>query len=182
MPTEQLKQALRETNVAGVEKDFAEVLARMFDLPVQVVARLMYAIETVKHSVTWHLGHDRAIELIPDAELRNAIRTQANAGAARTYLRQLQLKGRQVTVLTRLLVPTDDPGRICEGCPHSMSCIAESLSSPGKCVDALSNPAKGWVDKKQTVTLLRVTPSGRVTVRAKQPLGDHDLPIDNVEY
>ena len=44
MPTEQLKQALRETNVAGVEKDFAEVLARMFDLPVQVVARLVYAI------------------------------------------------------------------------------------------------------------------------------------------
>ncbi len=60
MPTERLKQALRETNVAGVEKDFVEVLARMFDLPAAAVARVVYAIESVKHPVTWHLGQDRA--------------------------------------------------------------------------------------------------------------------------
>jgi hypothetical protein len=182
MPTEQLKQALRETNVAGVEKDFAEVLARMFDLPVQAVARLVYAIETVKHPVTWHLGHARTVELIPDPELRDAIRARANAGAARVYLRKLQLEGRQVSVPTLAMIPPAAPGRICEGCPHSMSCIAESLSSPEQCVDILSGPAKGWVDKKQPVTLIRVTPSGRVTVRARQPLGDHDVPADIVEY
>lgn len=182
MPTERLKQALRETNVAGVEKDLAEVLARMFDLPIQAVARLIYAIDAIKHPVMWRLGAAQQNALIPDPELRDAIRTEVNAGALRVYLRKLQLEGKQVLVPTRALVPVDEPGRICEGCPHSMSCIAESLSSPEQCVDILSGPAKGWVDKKQPVTLIRVTPSGRVTVRARQPLGDHDVPADIVEY
>lgn len=182
MPTEQLKQALRETNVAGVEKDFAEVLARMFDLPVQAVARLVYAIETVKHPVTWHLGHARTVELIPDPELRDAIRTRANAGAARVYLRKLQLEGRQVSVPTLAMIPAGEPGRICEGCPHSMSCIADSLSTPERCVEALSGPVITYVDRTQAVTLIRVTASGRVTVRARQPLGDHDLPAEIVEF
>ncbi len=181
MPTERLKQALRETNVAGVEKDFAEVLARMFDLPVQAVTRLVYAIETVKHPMTWHLGA-RASELIPDAKLRMAIRDQANAGATRVYLRRLQLEGKQVTVPTLALVPANEPERICEGCAYSMSCIAQSLSSPEQCVETLSGPTKVYVERMQQVTLIRVTPSGRVTVRARQPLGEHDLPIEAVEY
>lgn len=186
MPTKQLKQALRETNVAGVEKDFAEVLARMFDLPVQAIARLVYAIETVKHPMTWHLGQTRATELIPDPELRDAIRARANAGATRVYLRKLQLEGQQVLVPTRAMIPASEPGRICEGCPHNMSCIAGSWSTPEQCVEKLSSSlswsSEMYVDRMQRVTLIRVTPSGRVTVRAKQPLGEHDLPADIVEY
>lgn len=183
MPTERLMQALRETNVAGVERDFAEVLARMFDLPVPVVARMIYAIETVKHPVTWHLGLDRATALIPDPELRDAIRQRANAGAARVYLRKLQLEGRQVTVLTKALVSQSEPARICEGCKHSLSCIPDSLSTPEQCVENLSvEIGKGYVDRKQKVTLLRVTPDGRVRIRADQPMGEHDVPIEIVEY
>lgn len=182
MPTEQLKQALRETNVAGVEKNFAEVLARMFDLPVQAVARVIYAIETVKHPVTWHLGHDRAVELIPDPELRDAIRQRANAGAARVYLRKLQIEGRQVSVLTKALISPGEPGKICEGCKHSMSCITNNLSSPEQCVANLTAGTAGYVALTQKVTLLRVTPDDRVRVRASQPIGEHDVPIGIVEY
>lgn len=182
MPTERLKQALRETNVAGVERDFAEVLARMFDLPLAVVARVVYAIEVVKHPVTWHLGHDRATELIPDPELRDAIRQRANAGAARTYLRRLQIEGRQVSVPTKALVPQDAPGRICEGCRHSLTCVVEGRSTPEHCLNDLALGVRGHVDGKQKVTLLRVTPDGHVRVRASQPIGDHDVPIEAVEY
>lgn len=182
MPTEQLKQALRETNVAGVEKDFAEVLARMFDLPVQAVARILYAIETVKHPVTWHLGATRAAELIPDAELRDAIYVRANAGALRVHLRRLQLQGQRVEVRTRALVPVDNPSRICEGCPHAMTCIPEGLSTPERCLETLEAPSKVYVDKWQVVSLIKVTPEGRVVVRAQQPIGDHDLPVEAVEF
>lgn len=182
MPTERLKQALRETNVAGVEKDFAEVLARMFDLPLQAVARIVYAIETVKHPVTWHLGLDRAVELIPDPVLRDAIRQRANAGAARVYLRKLQLEKRQVSVPTKELIPPGEPGRICEGCQHSLTCAVESRSTPENCLNDLKLGARGHVDSKQKVTLLRVTPDNRVRVRASQPIGEHDVPIEIVEY
>lgn len=183
MPTEKLKQALRETNVAGVERDFAEVLARMFDLPVPVVARVVYAIEAVKHPVMWHLGHDRAIELIPDPELRDAIRRRANAGAARVYLRKLQLEGRQVTVPTKALVSRSEPNRICEGCRHSLTCVVEGRSTPEQCVENLSvGYARGDVALQQKVTLLRVTPDGHVRIRASQPMGEHDVPVEIVEY
>ncbi len=183
MPTERLKQALRETNVAGVEKDFAEVLAGMFDLPVPVVARIVYAIETVKHPVTWHLGHDRSVELIPDPVLRDAIRTKANAGAARIHLRKLQLAGIQVSVLTKELIPPGEPGRVCEGCKHSMTCIPHNLSSPEQCVGNLTvGYARGYVSLTQKVTLLRVTPDGRVRIRASQPIGEHDVPVEIIEY
>lgn len=183
MPTARLKQALRETNVAGVEKNFAEVLARMFDLPLPAVARIVYAIETVKHPVTWHLGHDRAVELIPDPVLRDAIRQRANAGAARVYLRKLQIEGKQVSVPTKALIPPGEPGKVCEGCKHSMSCITDGLSSPEQCVANLTvGYARGYVALTQKVTLLRVTPDDRVRVRASQPIGEHDIPIEIVEY
>lgn len=182
MPTKQLKQALRETNVAGVEKDFAEVLARMFDLPVQTVARLVYAIETVKHPVTWHLGHDRAAELIPDPVLRNAIRQRANAGAARVHLRRLQLEGRQVSVPTKALIPPAEPGRICEGCKHSLTCAVDGRSTPEACLNDLRLGVRSHVDGKQKVTLLRVTPNDKVRIRADQPMGEHDVPIETVEF
>lgn len=182
MPTEALRQALRAVNVAGVEKDFAEVLAEMFDLPVPVAARVLYAIESVKDSVTWRLGVDRAAELIPDHEVRQAIREQANAGAVRVHMRRLQLAGTQVKVKTRILVPADEPSRICEGCPHTMTCVAEMLSTPEKCVaDLETGYACGYVDLRQKVTLVRVTAGGRVTVRATQPLGEHELSAHDVE-
>lgn len=182
MPTERLKQALRETNVAGVERDFAEVLAHMFDLPVQAVARVVYAIETVKHPVTWHLGRDRAEELIPDSALRDAIRRGANAGAARVHLRRLQIEGRQVSVPTMELVPQSEPGRICEGCKHGLTCAVENRSTPESCLNDLRLGVKGHVESKQRVTLLRVTPDDRVRVRAAQPMGEHDIPTGIVEY
>jgi hypothetical protein len=181
MPTEALRQALRATNVAGVEKDFAEVLAKMFDLPVAVAARLLYAIESVRDPVTWHLGVDRAAELIPDHEVRQAIREQANAGALRVHLRRLQLAGTQVKVKTKTLVPADDPSKVCEGCPHTMTCVAEMLSTPERCVSTLEYGPPGYVDIRQKVTLVKVTPAGRITVRASQPLGDHELSACDVE-
>jgi hypothetical protein len=182
MPTERLKQALRETNVAGVERDFVEVLARMFDLPAAAVARVVYAIESVKHPVTWHLGQDRAAELIPDPVLRDAIRKGANAGAARVHLRRLQIEGRQVWVPTKELVSQDEPGQICEGCKHSLTCAVESRSTPESCLNDLKLGVRSHVNGKQKVTLLRVTPDGMVRVRAGQPMGEHDVPVEIVEY
>lgn len=182
MPTEALKQALRAVNVAGVEKDFAEVLAKMFDLPIPAAARILYAIESVKDSVTWHLGVDQAAELIPDHEVRQAIRKQANAGAIRVYLRRLQLAGTQVKVKTRVLVPANDSSKICEGCPRTMMCVAEMLSTPEKCVANLEvGYTRGYVSLQQKVTLVKVTPDGRVTVRAAQPLGEHEIAAEDVE-
>jgi hypothetical protein len=182
MPTEALRQALRAVNVAGVESNFAEVLAKMFDIPVPVAARVLYAIEYVKDPVTWRLGLDQASELIPDPEVRKAIREQANAGALRVHLRNLQLAGRQVKVKTQALVPKDEPSRICEGCPHTMTCVAELLSTPEKCSENLSVEAgHGFVNRWQKVTLVRVTAAGRVTVKAAQPLGEHELSVHDVE-
>jgi hypothetical protein len=181
MPTEALRQALRAVNVAGVEKDFAEVLAKMFDLPIPAAARILYAIESVKDSVTWRLGVERAAELIPDHEVRQAIREQANAGASRVYLRGLQLAGTQVKVKTKILVPAGEPSRICEGCPHTITCVAEMLSTPEKCMVDLADGYERYVNLRQKVTLVRVTPGGRVTVRAAQPLGDHELAAGDVE-
>lgn len=183
MPTEALKQALRAVNVAGVEKNFAEVLAKMFDLPVAVVARVVYAIENVKHPVTWHLGEGNSVELIPDPEVRQAIRDQANAGAKRTYLRKLQLEGRQVKVRTLAMIPPDDPSKICEGCPKTIQCVAESLSTPERCISDMEPPLNGfYVNPIQIVTLLKVTSTGKVTVKARQPQGEHELSITEVEF
>lgn len=182
MPTEALKQALRAVNVTGVEKDFAEVLAKMFDLPVPVAARVLYAIESVKHFVTWRLGTDRSAELIPDPEVRRAIREGANAGALRVYLRQLQLAGTQVQVKTRTLVPVNEPSKICEGCEHTITCVADMLSTPEKCVEDLETGyTRGYVNIRQKVTLVKVTPNGRITVKAAQPLGEHEVTAADVE-
>ena len=181
MPTERLRQALRETNVAGVERDFTEVLARMFDLPVPVVARIVYAIEAAKHPVSWHLGQERAAELIPDPALRNAIRQQASAGATRVHLRKLQIEGKQVSVPTMELIQPDVPERLCEGCKHSLTCAVDGRSTPEDCLSDL-RLRRGPVADRQTVTLLRVTPDGRVRVYATQPIGAHDVAAEIVEY
>jgi len=175
MPTEELRQALRVANVAGVETNFAEVLARMFDLPPPVMARIVYAIQHVKHPVTWHADSPEWVALIPDREVRDAIRSQANTGALRVYLRKMQLQGRQVRVLTKAMTSRDS-GDICNGCPLSMSCVADSLSTPTACWDG-EGPAEKW----QRVTLVRVSPDNTVIVRADQPTGQHVLSVHDVE-
>ena len=182
MPTEKLKQALREVNVAGVERDFAEVLSGMFDVPAAAIARILYAVEHVKHPIAWRLG-DRAETLIPDPEVRRAIREQANAGATRVYLRHLQQTGQKAKVRITKLVPEDQPDRICVGCPRSMECAAGSLSTPENCLnEATLGTPRQHVASRQPVTIKRVTRSGQVTVAAEQPLGDHELAAEDVEF
>lgn len=182
MPTEALKQALREVNVAGVERSLAEVIARMFDIPEPLAARVIFALESVKHPVTWHLGAERAADLIPDGEVRRAIREQINEAAVRVHLRGLLLAGESVRVRTKTLVPADKPSRLCEGCPISMPCAAGMISSPEDCLAELACGVRGHVAPVQKAVLVRVTPAGRVVIRVDQPAGEHELSIHDVEF
>ena len=181
MPTEKLRQALEETNVDGVERDVIDVLVGMFDLPEHVVARVVHAMQSVQHPMLNHVAPARIETLVPSIELRRAIGKQVNDGVKRAHLRRMQLSGQRVKVDTIALIPDNDTSKVCEGCRWGMTCMVDMLSTPDKCVENLKLRQTVHVSTTQAVTVLKVTPQGRIVVRADQPSGQHELSVDDVQ-
>jgi hypothetical protein len=165
-PTDALNQALSEQRVDGAEKDAFEVIAKLLDLPVEMVYRVIFA-----HENTPRQAVDRDVpwgELIPSSDVRAAIKKQMRVGANRVIIRRAIENGEHIPVPVKLLIGPDEKVKICSGCPMQFECIAGSLHTPDECYDNLRSSV--------SVVPLRIN-KGQVDVKANQPLGKYSVPI-----
>lgn len=167
MPTDELKQALRTANIRGAEKDLIEVIARMLDAPIPLVARVVYAATRVQEQNN-RIDWDRYFS----TALRQAIANQAGAGMARVTVRETIHRNGYVMVWVDAMVPESAPDKICEGCPKSLECVSESLHKPSDCrvgkgAWAKSLEAKPIKINGDEVTVDCAHPKGRFTLNIK---------------
>ena len=175
MPTDELKRALEQQKTADAEVDFTEVLERALEVPKPMLYRILYAAFCLSElEVDWRVEHkDQWDTLLPNWELRNAIKKAMTDGARRVVLRNAILECKSVNVKAKHLVPKDDLAAICNGCPERMLCMAESLSTPADCYR--------WRKASLTVYPLRLTDT-HVEVEAQQPAGRHYVPLKNITF
>lgn len=163
MPTDGLEQALEESAVEGAEKDLAEVLARLFKADLALVARLLFAIKNARAE---ELGVPRCEDVELPNELGEAIKHAVEDGLRRARVRRSILRHEALTVQVSTL--TLQPRDICKGCPESMRCVLESISTPAKCYSSRKS--------EMPVQPIRLR-GNRVTVRAEQPTGTYEVTV-----
>jgi hypothetical protein len=170
MPTKELKQALRTANVRNAEKDLIEVLARMFDAPAPLVARIVYAAQTADAQ------HEHIVwEAYLDEKLRKAIRTQTASACNRAYLRSCVENQGHVLAFIEALVPEDQPEMMCNGCPKSLACVADSLSTPELCRNGRGVWARSFETRPVKIN------GDTVTVDCDHPRGRFELNVKDFD-
>lgn len=173
MPTEELQQALRSANITNVEKDFADLICKMFDVPRPLVLRMMYALQYASAEFVSHNHWMNPDEL--DGDLRKAISLRVKEGYARTTVRQIiERKGFALAWVTAL-VPEDKPHLICNGCPKSLECIDEGLHKPEDC-----RIGKGAWKKTLEVRPIKMN-KDTVIVESEHPQGTFTLNIKDLD-
>lgn len=174
MPTEELKQALRSANVTNAERDLADVLAKMFDVPRELIYRVMYALLHAYGAPTRRIGKIDFSEHLP-SDLRKAIAEQVDQGYRRTVLRQAVEKSLTAAVWIDSLVNESDYSRVCVGCPKSLECVMESLSTPEKCATG-----EGPIPKRMEVRPVKIH-GNKVTVECDWPRGKYVLDVKDFD-
>ena len=175
MPTEELKQALRAANVRGVDKDCVDMLCRLFDAPRALVLRIMYAMQYASNGTGIHPTQWMDTEEL-SADLRKAISEQVKRGAQRIKLRQVLERGGTALVFVDALVKdSDPPERICKGCPKSLDCVAESLSTPAQCVSG-----EGPIPQRFDVKPIKIN-GDKITVECTWPEGTCVLDVTDFD-
>lgn len=184
MSLDDLEQALFETKLGDGEQDATDVIARLLELPRAAVDRVLFTAATIRaHRKFRHLieGAEDGSDL--SHELRKAIAAQVVPGLLRAYLRIAILNSDEANVSASTLVGTD-LGRICAGCPFSMECVLENLSTPRVCVERGVPYARGLTSEGRTRldrTSCRVTPQrirgDTVDVTCEHPKGEWTLHI-----
>lgn len=173
MPTEELQKALRSANITNVEKDFVDLLCKMFDAPRPLVLRLMYAVHYGSSEYISHATWINAEEL--PSNLREAIGVQLKAGWARVRLRRVIENEEHALAWVESMISENDAGRMCDGCPKSLECVAESLHRPEDC----------RVGKGAWARTLEVRPTkinkDKVTVECEHPRGTFVLDVKDFD-
>lgn len=198
MPTEALEQALRKAKWGSAEEDAIEVIAQMFGASREVVSRVLYAASIVRAIPNGH--HTlRTLDHGPDLsqELRDAIQVNVMAGVARTRVRWAIDNEKPLRVYVQHLIK--DPGDICNGCPVSIQCISEELSTADKCYRAgpprgltqigTTSPAKPlghqYVVEREYNGAALVWPKklkgNTITATCLHPKGTYTIDVDKVE-
>lgn len=157
MTTEKLEQALLKAKWGNAEENAVEVIARMFDLPIEAVERVLYAAHLIRKKNDTHATiRPMDVGASLSAELQDAIKTNLNEGLARTRIRWAIQNEKPVRIYVHHLIKK--PEEICNGCPVSLRCIAEDLSTPEKCFTA--GPPIGI---KEVAVTSQTTPIGSRT-------------------
>lgn len=142
MSTPELEQAIAAARWRGAEANFTEAIAKMLETPPEVVARVVFAWETMKHQRLAYPIGDQLEELRGElehgrdlpGETCNAIEHAAARALRRMAIRWRMMRGLALEVPFKKLVPAEKPDRICEGCPHQLECVRDFLSTPDKCL------------------------------------------------
>ncbi len=169
MPTEELKQALRGANVVGVDKDFVDLLCKLFDAPRPLVLRILYATQYASAEFVGHQHWMNPDELSRD--LREAIGKRVKESWRRIQVMETLKSGGVALVWVDALVPRDKPERICRGCPKSLDCVAESLSTPAECREG-----EGPIPKKFDAKPIKIV-GDKVTVECAWPEGTYVVDV-----
>lgn len=163
MPTEELAQALDEAAVAGAESSLVEVLERLFKADRALIARILYAARYARDEEL-HLPRWGDAEL--DPELEEAIKRSVEDGLRRVKIRKAVLDKTPLTIPVQVLI--SNPKDICRGCPESLPCLSQSISTPEKC----------FATRKAELPVLPVRLDGnRVSVKADQPMGNYEVSV-----
>lgn len=178
MPLDDLTQALEAQKFAGIETDALDVIAQALEVDRALLNRVIYAYEALRNEVRdsplrgdFPTASHSDAALLPDAELRDAIRKAMGDGAMRLTVRYAIQNSKTLTVLASLLVPPQNISKICDGCPERIECIAENLSTPEKCLTGKH--------RRIQVYPLRMTKT-RVEVEAAQPAGRYTIPLSHL--
>jgi len=177
MPTDALKLALEKQKTADAEADLTEVIERALEVPKPMLYRILYAAHCLSLlEYDWRMSPNKDAmwdDLLPNPELREAIRKAMTDGARRVVLRQSILEGKPISVDVRHIVSESDVSQICNGCPERMQCAAENLSTPAECFK--------WRKASLPVYPVRLTDT-HVEVEAQQPTGRHYVPLKNINF
>jgi len=163
MTLDQLKQALEEQKMCGAEKDTIELLSRALKLETIVVSRVIYGyLATLNNEVNGNIPWN---DYIPE-HVQRALRVTAHMGVRRIRLRNAIEQSKTVTLYAKHLLPTGEPRKICNGCPRSLACIANSMMTPEECLET------GVV-----VYPIRFIDTAHVEVECTHPPGKFIVPV-----
>jgi hypothetical protein len=145
MPTKELEDALKASKLGNAERDLIDVIARVLEMPENLVERVLYAAETGRGCETARACEEAVLtncfegeSLDPD--LKRGIQEAVRAGVARTVARWHIANEQAAHCPVDKLI--SDPAKVCDGCPISLACVAHSLSTPQRCVEL--GPPTGW--------------------------------------
>jgi hypothetical protein len=198
MSTPELEQAVAASRWRGVERDFTEVIARMFDVDPAVVARIVYVWETLSDKRLIHSTESEMQDLvgelkhggdIPD-DLRSAIEHTAARAFKRIAIRWRMEREMFLEVPFEKLVPASNPSRMCDGCVWQFECVRDSLSTPKDCLksklvyckdqpDPRKPTARKFQHQYASVTPLKLE-DAVVRVSAEHPRGTYTVNIMDV--
>lgn len=173
MPTEELQKALRAANITDVEKDFVDALCKTFDAPRPLVLRLMYALQYASVEFTSHRTWMNSDEL-PTA-LREAINDHVKQAWRRLRLREVIENQGHALAWVDALVPENTPTEMCNGCPKSLECVAESLHHPTDC-----RQGRGAWGRSLEVRPLKIN-KDKVTIECNHPRGRFVLDVKDFD-
>lgn len=196
MSTPELEQAIAAARWRGAEENFTEAIGKMLDTPPEVVARVVFAWETMKqqrlaHAVEGQLESLRG-ELEHGGSLPNETCQAIEHTAARAF-RRMAIRWRMerdlpLEVSFKKLVPADRPDRVCDGCPHQFECVRDFLSTPQRCLSGervtprdQPNPKKlRWFQHQNALVKATKVEDNIVTVTADHPRGTFRVSVLDV--
>lgn len=196
MSTPELEQAIAASRWHGAEANFTEAISKMLDVPPAVVARVVFAWETMKKQPLTRpiVGQmDILRDKLQDGaglppETHQAIEHAAVYAFRRMAIRWRMERGFFLEVPFKALVPANKPDRVCDGCPLLFECVRDALSTPEKCLTGETVYAKDQPDPKRTRFFAHQNASVKpvrlvgnvVTVTADHPLGVHTVNVMDV--
>lgn len=161
--------------MGGAEKSVLEIIARALGVPLELVHRVIYAYQSLElaNSDMAQIGmlspHKHWGDIIENPEVRIAIDKHMDAGARRYAVRWSIENHKEIDVAVNALI--SDAGKICNGCPIRLECLAESLHTPQDC----------FTGRLRTVPVMPIRMrDGNVTVDANQPFGQYTIPVSAV--
>jgi hypothetical protein len=197
MSTPELEQAIAAARFRGIEKDVTEVLSRMLNVPPEVVARVVYAWETISDKRLVKPFDDQQQDLfgelehggdIPD-DVRNAIDHNLARAFRRIAIRWRMERGIPLEVPFDKLVPESEPSKICNGCTWRLECVRDLLSTPARCLGGAvtygkdqpkpERPSRMFQHLLATVTPIKLE-DAVVTVTAEHPQGTYVVNVLDV--
>lgn len=185
MSLDDVEQALFESKWEDAERDAIEVIARMLELPENVVERVMHAAEFIRkrrgfYQVKRSLDEGSSL----DGQLKKAIEHAAERGIRRAWVRWAILNNAPLSVHPSRL--TDDVRRICDGCPVSLECAVSNFSTPKDCHKkgpplAVQRFPDGWRIERNDGGTARCTPlrlkNNMVQVSCEHPRGTWTIDV-----
>lgn len=187
MSAEDVDEAVRAAKFSSAEDDEAEIVARMLEIPRDLVVRVWAARELIED--TW-LATIPAVADSLGSELKTAYSATLRRGLTRMRVRHAIRDGEPMSVPLKKLVKT--PAHICNGCPYSIRCVTENFSTPEECLEKglisrISDrdaTRPGWSILRSSYERAVVVPTqirgDKITVECEHPRGKYVVDVGDI--